>query len=104
MRTAVTRQLGFYGSTPAYRGVLEVHGWGDLQTELNVLSKRGEWVAMGECITDEILEEFAIVAEPGKDVGALKERFGGLVDRALVSFSFAKQADRAAYMAELRGS
>jgi probable F420-dependent oxidoreductase len=102
MRTAVTRQLGFYGSTPAYRGVLEVHGWGDLQTELNRLSKRGEWVAMGECITDEILEEFAIVAEPGKVVGVLKERYGGLVDRALVSFSFAKDADRAAYMAELR--
>jgi hypothetical protein len=58
---------------------------------------------MGKLITDEILEEFAIVAEPGKVVGALKQRFGGLVDRALVSFGFAKQADRSAYMAELRG-
>ena len=37
-------QIAFYGSTPAYRGVLELHGWGDLQDDLNRLSKRGEWV------------------------------------------------------------
>lgn len=101
-RTAVTRQLGFYGSTPAYRGVLEAHGWGDLQTELNLLSKRGEWVAMGERITDEILEEFAIVAEPAKVAGTLKARFGGMVDRVVCSVPFANDAERATYMEELR--
>jgi probable F420-dependent oxidoreductase len=101
-RTAVSRQLAFYGSTPAYRGVLEAHGWGELQTELNVMSKRGEWVAMGELITDEILEEFAIVAEPAKVAGALKARFGGLIDRVVCSVPFANDADRAAYMEELR--
>ena len=63
------RQLAFYGSTPAYRGVLDLHGWGDLQTELNILSKRGEWVAMGERIDDEMVEEFAVVAEPEKVAG-----------------------------------
>ena len=47
-------QIAFYGSTPAYRPVLELHGWGDLQTELNTLSKRGEWVKMGELIGDDI--------------------------------------------------
>jgi len=104
MRTAVTRQVGFYGSTPAYRGVLEAHGWGELQTELNVLSKRGEWVAMGERITDEMLEEFAIVAEPAKVAGSLKARFGGMVDRVVCSVPFANDADRAAYMEELRAS
>ena len=51
----VRRQIAFYGSTPAYRPVLELHGWGDLQTELNTLSKRGEWVQMGELIDDEVL-------------------------------------------------
>jgi len=104
MRTAVTTQVGFYGSTPAYRGVLEAHGWGELQTELNVLSKRGEWVAMGERITDEMLEEFAIVAEPAKVAGSLKARFGGMVDRVVCSVPFANDADRAAYMEELRAS
>ncbi|HIG71324.1 MAG TPA: LLM class F420-dependent oxidoreductase [Myxococcales bacterium] len=102
MRTAVTRQIAFYGSTPAYRGVLESHGWGDLQAELNILSKRGEWVVMGEQISDEILEDFAIVAEPAKVAGALKARFGGMVDRVVCSVPFANDADRAAYMEELR--
>jgi hypothetical protein len=98
----VTRQIGFYGSTPAYRGVLECHGWGDLQTELNVLSKRGEWETMGERISDEILEHFAIVAEPSKVAGSLKARYGGLVDRVLCNFDFANESDRRAYMEELR--
>ena len=81
-----------------------MHGWGDLQKELNTLSKRGEWDAMGERITDEILEEFAIVAEPTKVAGALKTRWGGLVDRVLCSFDFLAEADRPAFMEELRGA
>ncbi len=31
----VRRQIAFYGATAAYRGVLDVHGWGDLHTELH---------------------------------------------------------------------
>lgn len=102
MRIAIATQIGFYGSTPAYRGVLEVHGWGELQGELNRLSKRGEWQAMGELIRDEVLEEFAIVAEPAKVATALKARFGGLVDRVLCSFSFVDGEARASYLEELR--
>ena len=101
-RTAVTRQIAFYGSTPAYRGVLELHGWGELQTELNTLSKRGEWVAMGERITDEILEEFAIVAEPHRVPGAIEARFGGRIDRMLYTFPHASNAERQAFFEELR--
>ena len=41
------QQIAFYGSTPAYRKVLELHGWGDLQDELNRLSKEGRWAEMG---------------------------------------------------------
>ena len=55
-KQAVQQQIAFYGSTPAYRGVLELHGWGDLQPELNALSKQGEWVKMGELIDDDVLE------------------------------------------------
>ncbi len=60
--TAVRQQIAFYGSTPAYKPVLELHGWGDLQAQLNTLSKRGEWVEMGQLIDDEILEAFAVVS------------------------------------------
>jgi probable F420-dependent oxidoreductase len=78
---AVRQQIAFYGSTPAYRGVLELHGWGDLQDELNRLSKEGRWREMGDLIDDEMLAAFAVVAEPA-DVGtALAARYRGVVDR-----------------------
>ena len=75
------QQIAFYGSTPAYRGVLEHHGWGDAQTELNRLSKRGQWVEMGNVIDDDMLDAFAIVAEPHEVPGRIAERFGGTLDR-----------------------
>ena len=78
---AVKAQLAFYASTPAYRPVLDLHGWGDLHGELNRLSKRGEWVAMGELVPEDMVEAFAVVAPPAKVPGALLERFGGMVTR-----------------------
>lgn len=77
----VRRQIAFYGSTPAYRPVLELHGWGGLQDELNALSKQGEWERMGELIDDEVLSTFAVVAEPARLAPELLARYGGLVDR-----------------------
>ncbi|MCP5039544.1 MAG: LLM class F420-dependent oxidoreductase [bacterium] len=103
-RTGVTRQLAFYASTPAYRPVLEMHGWGGLQAELNAMSKRGEWVEMGEKITDEILETFAIVAEPDKVAGAIKQRFGGLIDRVTCMFPQASDEERCRYIEQLRSA
>jgi probable F420-dependent oxidoreductase len=79
--TGTRRQIAFYGSTPAYRGVLELHGWGDLQPELNTLSKRGEWEEMGRLIDDEVLNAFAVVGTPDEVPGLLHERFGDVVDR-----------------------
>ena len=78
---ATRMQLGFYGSTPAYRPVLEHHGWGDLGDELNRLSKAGDWVKMGEAIDDEVVETFAIVADRETIAAEVQRRFGGMVDR-----------------------
>jgi probable F420-dependent oxidoreductase len=94
--TGVRRQVAFYGSTPAYRGVLEHHGWGDLQDDLNRLSKQGEWEQMGELITDEILEEFAVVAPTDELAAKLLERWGGLVDR--ISFYAPYETDRETWL------
>lgn len=80
----VREQIAFYGSTPAYRPVLELHGWGDLHPELNTLSKRGEWVQMGELIDDDVLSAFAVVAPLDQVAAEVRRRFEGLVDR----FSF----------------
>jgi probable F420-dependent oxidoreductase len=83
-RRGTKQQIAFYGSTPAYRGVLELHGWGDLQGELNRLSKQGEWVQMGELVDDEILGTFAVSGEPEEIPTKLLDRYGDVVDR--VSF------------------
>jgi probable F420-dependent oxidoreductase len=88
----VRRQIAFYGSTPAYRQVLELHGWGELQTELNTLSKRGEWIKMGELIDDDVLGAFAVVAEPEQVAPMVLERFGDVIDR--VSFYMPYDGDQ----------
>jgi len=75
------RQIAFYGSTPAYRGVLDLHGWGDLQPQLNSLSKEGKWAEMGELIDDDVLGAFAVVAEPDDVPAEVLARFGGVIDR-----------------------
>jgi probable F420-dependent oxidoreductase len=80
-RDALRPRLAFYGSTPAYKVVLDAHGWGELQPELNRLSKTGDWGTMSGLITDEIVDTFALVGPPDK-IGALAhERFGDIVQR-----------------------
>ncbi len=87
------KQIAFYGSTPAYRVVLEHHGWGDVQTELNRLSKQGQWDEMASVIDDEILGTFAIVAEPHEVPRRIAERFGGTLDR-LQFYAGVRDAER----------
>lgn len=83
---ATRKQIAFYASTPAYRGVLELHGWGELQTELHRLSREGQWDAMGSLIDDTMLGEFAVVAPLEGVVRAVRQRCDGLIDRVLVGF------------------
>lgn len=78
---AVKAQIAFYGSTPAYRPVLELHGWGELQSELHGLSTRGLWTEMAELIPDEVLETFAVVAPPAEVAAEVRRRFGDMIDR-----------------------
>ena len=77
----VKYRIAFYGSTPAYRPVLECHGWEDLQPKLNQLSKNNGWERMPELISDEILETFAVVGEPHQVASEIRRRYGHLVDR-----------------------
>jgi hypothetical protein len=46
VEAGVRAQIAFYGSTPAYRAVLDLHGWGDLHERLHELSRAGDWDAM----------------------------------------------------------
>jgi probable F420-dependent oxidoreductase len=91
---AVRTQLAFYGSTPAYRPVLELHGWGDLQTELNRLSKRGAWEEMAALIDDEVLNTFAVVGPIDELAGIVLKRFGGIVDRFSIYAPYPMEPER----------
>jgi probable F420-dependent oxidoreductase len=77
----VRGQIAFYGSTPAYRSVLELHGWGDLQDELNRMSKAGRWGEMGDLIDDGMLSTFAVVAPIDEVAGAVVARWGDVLSR-----------------------
>jgi len=102
---ATRQQIAFYGSTPAYRGVLEIHGWGGLQDELNALSKQGEWQRMGTLIDDEILNTFAVVGEPEAIAPELSKRYGDVIQRISFYAPYASDPDRwAGVMAALRAA
>ena len=82
--SGVRRQIALYGSTPSYRTVLDMHGWGELGGELSALSRGSDadrWQKMGDLIDDEVLRTFAVTAEPDALGPALLHRYGDIVDR-----------------------
>ncbi len=90
---ATKKQLAFYGSTPAYASVLELHGWGGVAEDLNRGSRRGEWDAMAELITDEMLAEFSAVGSPAEVAAQLSERFTGVATRLAFAFNYPVDPD-----------
>jgi probable F420-dependent oxidoreductase len=98
----VRAQIAFYGSTPAYRGVLELHGWGALQDELNRLSKQGRWAEMGGLVDDEILHAFAVVGTWDEVLSGLRARASAGIDRLLCTFDLGRGEEAAERLAALR--
>jgi probable F420-dependent oxidoreductase len=78
---ALRQQIAFYASTPAYRGVLEIHGWGDLQTEVQKLVKADRWSETGDLIDDQVLNAFATIGDAASVGEQLAKLFVGMVDR-----------------------
>jgi len=74
-------QIAFYASTPSYRPVMELHGWGEVAGRLSGHASRGEWAEMPMLITDEILKEYCVVTDEADLASALKERYAGIADR-----------------------
>jgi probable F420-dependent oxidoreductase len=96
LRTAMQgakAQISFYGSTPAYRGVLESIGMGGLQDELNLLSKKGGWLEMAARIDDDLLGQIAVVGSRSEIPGLLQQRFGKWADRISLVAPFAPDED-----------
>jgi len=80
-REGVRQQISFYASTPTYKTVLDVHGWGEVNQRLGALAARGKWDEMPALITDDILNEVAIVAPRVQVPAQIKARYAGLLDR-----------------------
>ncbi|MFI7672381.1 TIGR03617 family F420-dependent LLM class oxidoreductase [Actinophytocola sp. NPDC049390] len=100
----VREQIAFYAATPAYRAVMELHGWGDLHTELHRLSRRGDWATMTGLVDDTVLDTFAVVGEPAAAGAEIARRYSGLVDRfALYTPYPLDEAARATVASSARG-
>lgn len=85
--TQMRQQIAFYGSTPAYKPVLDSIGAGEIQATLNAMSKQGDWRAMGELITDDILDEFAVRGAPGAIAAQIEARYGDMIDRTSAAYA-----------------
>jgi probable F420-dependent oxidoreductase len=103
-KQAAKERIAFYGSTPAYQGVLEAIGAGELQPELNTMSKQGRWKEMANLITDDVLDAFAIVGEPQDIVPETIRRYGDFVDRTSAGWSVGDQEQRRQMIDALRAA
>ncbi len=96
-REYARQQISFYASTPSYRAVLEHHGWGEIGEQLSNRAAQGEWAAMAELISDEMLDTFAVVAPLAELAGPLKARYAGVLDRVTLYRPFTPGAEEAAW-------
>jgi len=87
-REKMRAQAAFYASTPTYRTVLDVHGWGEVGERLGGLAREKKWDEMPKQITDEMLHAFAVEAAPDEVGSALVERYEGLIDRVALYVPF----------------
>jgi probable F420-dependent oxidoreductase len=94
-RAAVKQRIAFYASTRTYHSVLDFHGWTEVGQELHRFSMEGKWTEMPKLITDEMLEEFAIVAVGDDLAPKLKERSQGIFTSILLDGASALVADKA---------
>jgi probable F420-dependent oxidoreductase len=90
---AVRGQIGFYASTPAYRVVLDVHGWGDLQPRLRDLTRSGDWAGMANEVHDDLLHAVAVVAPPADVAEEIRRRYGSVLDRVALNAPYSAAPD-----------
>lgn len=100
-KVATRQQIAFYGSTPAYKPVLESIGAGDMQSDLNAMSKQGRWEEMGKLIDNDVLQAFAVIGEPQTIPEQILSRFGDIVDRTAAAYSNISKTDRAGIVDKL---
>jgi hypothetical protein len=66
------------------------------------MSKQGRWEAMGEVITDDILQKFAVIGEPGAIAKQISSRYGDIIDRTSAAYASLAKNDRSKLINELK--
>lgn len=98
------QQISFYASTPAYRVVMELHGWSDIAERLSRLAARGRWTEMPRLVTDEMLAEFVVSGTWAELPAKIKAKYaGGLLDRVSYYIPFVPGENEAGWQATLTG-
>jgi probable F420-dependent oxidoreductase len=98
-REGARANIAFYGSTPAYRGVLESVGRGELQPELRELTRNQGWDQLRGLVDDELVEQVAICGDPDEVADKLVARCNGGVDRVAMSFAYGVRIETVAALA-----
>ncbi len=98
------QQVAFYGSTPAYKGVLDAIDAGELQPELNTMSKQGRWEEMGDLIDDSVLDKFAVRGTPQELATQIHARYGDLIDRTAAAYTDMDEDDKLAFLNAMRAA
>jgi probable F420-dependent oxidoreductase len=94
-KAGVRQQIAFYASTRTYKGVLDIHGFGDTSQRLNEKAAKGDWSGMANEITDEMLDVYA-VAGTFDEIGAkIEARYDGLLDRVAFYMPYRAGVDEA---------
>jgi alkanesulfonate monooxygenase SsuD/methylene tetrahydromethanopterin reductase-like flavin-dependent oxidoreductase (luciferase family) len=89
----VRQQVAFYASTRTYKGVLDAHGWGETCFKLSAKAAKGDWAGMPAEITDEMLEELAVVGTYDEIAKKLRDRYAGVLDRVVVGLGSPERQD-----------
>lgn len=84
-REQVRKRVAFYGSTRAYKSVLDHHGWADKGKPLHELSRDGAWDEMADLVPDEMLYDYAIEAPLSDIEDAVATEYDDVADRVVVS-------------------
>ncbi len=90
---AIKAQIAFYGSTPAYKVVLDAHGWGELQPQLRTMTRAGDWAGMAALVHDDLLHAVAVVAPPDEVAARLLDRYGTQIERVALNTPYAIDPD-----------
>mgnify|MGYP001275646427 CR=1 FL=1 len=101
--TEIRQQIAFYASTPPYRPVFELEGWGAVADELKAKAARGQWTDMPSLISDEMLDKFALRGTWAELPKMVLKKYDGLLDRVSYYFPVVPDRDEAGWRATVAG-